>query len=391
MLKKFHEKCIDFKINNKIYIGYSGGIDSSVLLNLCFNIFKKKNFSIRAININYMNNKNAKNWHIFCKTQCYKYRIPITTFFIDNVRDKNLEQELRIIRYKIFLKLLNKSTTLLLAHNSNDIIETFFLNLFRGCGITGFSSINDNPIYKNFSIFRPMIYFDKDKIFNYAIENNINYVTDFTNFDIKFSRNFIRHNLFNEINKKWKNFKTPILRFIELSKYLNLYIKYRCNFFLKKVNNNNYLNLSSINFLPRYIKNEILKIFVKNNNIKPLSYKHINELNKIFINKNRFSFLKINNFMFYTHLNKLFVKRIKVDFFNIKFLKSNNFYEKIKDSSLCNFNIDEILIKNLIFNMDKKKHSIIKYDKFLIILSGIWKSKIYSKFLKEKIFIKVLK
>ncbi|CAB3976398.1 tRNA lysidine(34) synthetase TilS [Candidatus Azoamicus ciliaticola] len=391
MFKKIHEKFINFKINRKVYIGYSGGIDSSVLLHLCFNILKKKDFSIRVININYMNNKNAKNWYIFCKTQCYKYKIPITTFFINSIKDKNLEQELRIIRYKIFLKLLNKSTTLLLAHNSNDIIETFFLNLFRGCGITGFSSISDNPVYKNFSIFRPMTDFNKDQIFNYATKNNINYITDFTNFDIKFNRNFIRYNLFNEINKKWQNFKTPILRYIDLSKYLNLYIKYRCNFFLKKNKNNNYLNLDSINFLPSYIKTEILKIFIKNNNIKPLSYKHINELNKILINRNKFSFFKINNFMFYINLKKLYIKKIKTHFFNFKFLKSNNFYKKIKNSNSLNFNIDGILLNNLILNIDKKKHMIIKYDNFLIILSGIWKSKIYSKFLRNFFYIKVLK
>jgi tRNA(Ile)-lysidine synthase len=361
------------------------------LLNLCFNIFKKTNFSIRAINVNYINNKNAKNWHIFCKTQCCKYKIPITTFFINSFKNKNLEQELRIIRYKIFLKLLNKSATLLLAHNSSDIIETFFLNLFRGCGINGFSSISDNPLYKNFSIFRPMTDFDKDQIFNYAKKNNINYITDFTNFDIKFNRNFIRHNLFNEINKKWQNFKTPILRCIDLSKHLNLYINYRCNFFLKKIKNNNYLNLDSINSLPSYIKTEILKIFIKKNNIKPLSYKHINELNRIIISGKKFSSLKINNFVFYINFKKLYIKKIKTYFFNFKFLKSNNFYKKIKNSNLLNLNINKILSNNSILSIDNKKHMIIKYDNFLIILSGIWKSKIYSKFLRKKIFIKVLK
>lgn len=393
MLKIFYDKCIRARISNKIYIGYSGGLDSSVLLNLCFNIFKKKKFFIRAININYSHNKNSKNWDIFCKTQCNNYKIPITTFFINSCyKNKNLEQEFRIIRYKIFFKLLNKSTTLLLAHNSNDLLETFFLNLFRGCGINGILSINENLTYKNNSILRPMINFNKEQILEYAIKNNINYITDFTNFDNNFNRNFLRFNLFEEIKKKWNNFENPILRYMDFAKSSYLFIQNRYNFFFSKYKkNNNYLSLNNINFLPLYMRNNIIKNFIKKNYIKPISNYHITELNKIIVCKNKFAFIKINNFIFYRDLKNIYVKKIKKSNFNIKIIKNTFFYKKIKNENFLNFKINDFFLKKTKFSINRKVYIIIKYNALLIVLSGIWKSKFYSNFLRKKLFIKTLK
>lgn len=393
MLKIFYARCIRARISNKIYIGYSGGLDSSVLLNLCFNTFKKKNFLIRAININYSHNKNSKNWDIFCKTQCNNYKIPITTFFINSCyKNKNLEQEFRIIRYKIFLKLLNKSATLLLAHNSNDLLETFFLNLFRGCGINGILSINEKLIYKNNFILRPMINFNKEQILEYAIKNNINYITDFTNFDNNLNRNFLRFNLFEEIKKKWNNFENPVLRYMDFAKSSYLYIQNRYNFFFSKYKkNSNYLSLKNINFLPLYMRNDIIKNFIKANFIKPVSNYHITELNKIVVCKNRLAFIKINNFIFYRDLKNLYVKKIKNSNFNIKIIKNVFFYKKIKNENFLNFKINDFFFKKSKFNINKKVHIIIKYNTLLIVLSGIWKSKFYSNFLRKKLFIKTLK
>lgn len=393
MLKIFYEKCIRFKISNKIYIGYSGGVDSSVLLNLCFNIFKKPKFLIRVININYSHNKNSKNWNIFCKTQCSNYKIPITTFFINNyLKNKNLEQEFRIIRYKIFLKLINKSATFLLAHNSNDLLETFFLNLFRGCGIDGFLSMNENLIYKNVSILRPMINFNRDQILDYAFKNNVNYITDFTNFDNNFNRNFLRHDLFNDIKKKWRNFQIPVLRYIHFARHSELYSAYRYNFFFSKnKKNNTYLNLKNIKILPIYIRNNIIKIFIKNYYIKPLSNDHINELNKIIECKNKCVFLKINNFIFYRDSKNLYIKKVKKEILTIKILKNIVFYKKIKNEKYLDLKINTKFFKNIKFNINKKTFIIIKYNDLLLVLAGIWKSKFYAIFLKNKFVIKILK
>lgn len=393
MLKIFYDRCVNARISNKIYIGYSGGLDSSVLLNLCLNVFKKPNFSIRVINVNYLHNENSKNWNIFCNTQCLNYRIPITTLFVKtDLQNKNLEQEFRVLRYKVFFKLMNKSSTLLLAHNSSDLLETFFLNLFRGCGITGLLGTKEVLQYKNISIVRPIINFTKNEIFEYAMKNKINYITDFSNFDEKFNRNFLRFNLFKKIEEKWLHFGIPVLRQIELLNTLNISNNNKLIFFLKHYClNNNFLNLKVIKLIPNEIRINILKLFIKNKNLKPLSFAHINELNKLITCKNNFQFIKIKNYIFYRDCKNLYLKKIKKTITDIKLLKYKKRYKLIKNDIFFNKKINNILFKNLIFNINKKKFLIIKCENYLIMLTGLWTSKMYSIFLKKKIIIKLLK
>lgn len=391
MLKQFYEKCVKLRITNNIYIGYSGGIDSSVLLNMCFNVLKTKKNNIRAININYMHNTNAKSWDFFCKNECYNYNIPLTTFYINsNIEKNNLEQEFRILRYKIFFNQLSKSTTFLLAHNSSDLIETFFLNLLRGCGLTGILSIKEHFLYKKFSIVRPLLFFTKKQIFDYACEKKINYITDFTNFDIKFSRNFLRFNLFQKIKKKWNNFETPVFRYINLIKSVDLYIKHRYRFLFSKYKKKcNYLSVKLIQCLPFELKKEIINFFLKNNNIKPLSYKHFIELNKLFYNKKK-NFIKINNFLFYCDFKNFYLKKVKKENINFLFLKKIKINKYIKKTSSLKIKINKIIIKNNILEINKKDHVIIKYDDFLIAILGIWMCKLYYFLLKKKFFLKIL-
>lgn len=392
MLKQFYDKCIKLRITNNIYIGYSGGIDSSVLLNMCFNVLKTKKNNIRAININYMHNVNSKSWDFFCQNECYNYKIPLTTFYINSSIEKNnLEQEFRILRYKIFLNQLNKSTTFLLAHNSSDLIETFFLNLLRGSGIKGILSIKEHFFYKKFSIIRPLLFFTKQQIFDYAYQKKINYITDFTNFDIKFSRNFLRFNLFQKIKKKWNNFETPILRYINLIKSVDLYIKHRYRFlFSKYTKKSNYISLRLIKYLPLDFKKEFINFFLKSNNIKPLSYNHFIELNKLFYNKKKNNFIKINNFLLYCDLKNFYLKKIKKEDINFLFLKKVKINKQITKTSSLKIKINKIIFKNNILETNKKDYFIIKYNDFLIALLGIWMCNLYYVFLKKKFFLKLL-
>lgn len=392
MLKHFYDNCIKLKITNNIYIGYSGGIDSSVLLNLCFNVLNKKKYNIRAININYKHNINSNYWDFFCKNECYNYRIPLTTFYINSsIKKNNLEQEFRIIRYKIFLDQLNASTTFLLAHNSSDLIETFFLNLLRGCGMKGILGIKERLFYKNFSIIRPLLFFNKDQIFKYAYEKKINYITDFTNFDIKFSRNFLRFNLFTDIKKKWQNFEIPILRYINLTNYANSYINHRYRFLISKCKKQyNYLNLILIRCLPFNFRKELINFFLKKNNIKPLSYKHFNELNKLINNKKNQNIIKINSYLFCCDNNFFYFKKIKKENIFFLFLKKINLNKSIKNTKVLKIKVNNFFLKNYITKINKKNHFIIKYDDFLIGLLGIWMCKFYYNFLKKKFFLKFL-
>ena len=88
------------------------------------------------------------------------------------------------------------------AHHATDQAETVLINLLRGTGIEGLKGI---PINQP-KIIRPFLGFSRNEIENYALDNNIAYREDQSNFSDKYVRNKIRHHVlpvFEDINPKY--------------------------------------------------------------------------------------------------------------------------------------------------------------------------------------------
>ena len=80
---------------------------------------------------------------------------------------------------------------LALAHQADDQIETFFINLLRGSGIKGLKAMQP----RNGMYIRPLLWASRDEIKQFAIENGIQWREDSTNSDTIYLRNKIRHEL----------------------------------------------------------------------------------------------------------------------------------------------------------------------------------------------------
>lgn len=396
MLEFFYNKCGNLKIHKNIYIGYSGGLDSSVLLNLCFKIFKKELYKLKVININYSHNKSSKDWFFFCKEQCQKYNIPIITYFIDSsIYKKNLEQEFRTIRYKSFVKTISTNSSLLLAHNFSDLTETFFLNLFRGCGTNGMLSIMSKIKHKNLTILRPLLDFSKNELLVYAINNKVDYIIDTSNFDKTFRRNFLRYDVFTLIKSKYYNFENQIKKCINILNDNKVHLDFRYKeIYTNKKNKNSFLNILYLKEMPSFLRHEIIRLWGKNNFYKMLSYIHLKELDKLIFSKNsKNQFIKIGKFFIRKNINNLHI--IKCDAKTYKFKdisKVKIFNELIKLNSLNKLMIiyANFFKLNYIHVLKKNLYPIIKYKNFIFIISGIWVSSFYKFFFKKKIIIRFL-
>src|SRR5687768_12752801 len=76
------------------------------------------------------------------------------------------------------------------AHHQDDVTETAIINILRGTGRRGMSSLTESDIY-----LRPLINLNKQEIYKYALEHRLEWVEDETNQSDKYLRNRIRHNL----------------------------------------------------------------------------------------------------------------------------------------------------------------------------------------------------
>ncbi len=180
---------------HKILVGVSGGMDSMVLLHLLNQLdipiaVAHCNFSLRGME----SDKDEESVSTYCNdNNITLYTKRFDTNQHSQTHSVSIEMAARDLRYGWFEELSNEFDFdyIAIAHNLNDSIETFFLNLTRGSGIKGLTGIS--PI--NGKIIRPLIDLSRENIADYAQENKIPWRMDASNLTTVYRRNFIRHNI----------------------------------------------------------------------------------------------------------------------------------------------------------------------------------------------------
>lgn len=98
-------------------------------------------------------------------------------------------------RYDFLLDVAKRHDGILVtAHHGDDLVETVAINLRRGTGWRGLAVMSRDNVE------RPLIGLSKDQIYEYALLNNLEYVEDKTNRDLRYLRNKIRSQLKSRLN-----------------------------------------------------------------------------------------------------------------------------------------------------------------------------------------------
>ena len=171
-------------------LALSGGVDSVVLLHLLYQLQKKHNFTLKASHVHHGLSKNADKWVIFCEKLCRKLSVSLDVHHIKLPQKKSLgiEGEARRLRYEKLLQ--SKSDVVVLAHHEDDQAETFLLQLIRGAGVKGLSSMAHFDEVRK--VWRPLLNTSRTDIESYAKKHKVKWIEDESNLNIDFDRNFIR-------------------------------------------------------------------------------------------------------------------------------------------------------------------------------------------------------
>ncbi|MBO5212739.1 MAG: tRNA lysidine(34) synthetase TilS [Clostridia bacterium] len=220
------------KAYGNIIIGFSGGADSSALLHY----FSSRAKRVRAVHINHMiRGGEADRDEAFCKSVCERYGVEFVSYKIDipaiaKASGRGIELTAREERYRVFEnELENGFDAVLTAHNANDNTESVIFNLARGSGLNGICGINPNL---NGKILRPLIYVTRDEIISYCLANNIEYVTDSTNSDTDYTRNYIRHIVVPNMEKLNPSLNTAVSRLVSNARADSEFIELCVNEFI---------------------------------------------------------------------------------------------------------------------------------------------------------------
>ncbi|MBN2522303.1 MAG: tRNA lysidine(34) synthetase TilS [Bacteroidales bacterium] len=202
--------------NHKILAAISGGIDSMVMLNLIC----KADYIPDIVHCNFkLRNAESDEDEKFVVNEAKKLNLKIHTKSFDTAefsRKKNISIQMaaRELRYTWFLKLaeMYSYSSIAIAHNRDDLVETFLINLTRGTGIKGLTGIKARQDI----IIRPILFASRNEIENYAKKENIKFREDSSNEDIKYRRNLIRHKIIPQFEKLNPSFRETLIRESEI-------------------------------------------------------------------------------------------------------------------------------------------------------------------------------
>ena len=278
------QQSIDFK--KKIYIAFSGGIDSSVLVDILGKNASKLKLNITVIHVNHNISSNSLTWMKHCKEFCSKLDLNFISEEVNIISSGGgIESAARKARYKIFNKYLNNEEQILTAHHMNDVSETIFLRLLRGTGIDGLSGLEKSRKLGKGLLIRPFLEVSKKEIEEYAKENDINYIFDETNKDNEYDRNFLRNEIFPKLDARWNDFSSRVFKMSKITNERN------DNFFELLNNNyghliNNVIKIKDLKNLNIGITKEIIRTSIKNENISIPNSRVLDEIIKTFILSN---------------------------------------------------------------------------------------------------------
>jgi tRNA(Ile)-lysidine synthase len=217
MLERFREYLEEQSLcaaGDKILVTVSGGIDSVVLLDLLISAgymtgVAHCNFRLRG--------EESEADEAFVKSIAAReglefYRQDFKTEEYAREQGVSVQMAARDLRYTWFeeIRARHDYDLIATAHNQDDVLETFFVNLSRGTGIRGLTGIA--PV--SGKVIRPLLFASRESISAYATDRGITYREDSSNASEKYLRNRIRHSLLPLLEEENPSFRKSLMETI---------------------------------------------------------------------------------------------------------------------------------------------------------------------------------
>lgn len=222
LVQRTIEKRRMFGLRERVLVGVSGGADSVCLLL----VLGELGYDVSAAHLNHgLRGAESDGDEAFVKELCDRLALPFHSGRTDIMKSAgNLEAEGRRARKRFFNDLVREFgfDRIALAHNQNDRVETFLLNLMRGAGLDGLTSTE--PVSGN--VVRPLIEVSRSAIESYLTEKSQTWRTDATNMNLRFARNRIRHDVIPKLSESFNpQLRVTLARTIDILADENAFIE----------------------------------------------------------------------------------------------------------------------------------------------------------------------
>jgi len=184
------------------YLAFSGGLDSTLLLNLLADAWRGR---LLAVHVDHGLHASSSQWADCCEAEAGRLGVEFRRIAVDVDLDSGVgvEAAAREARYAAMAGLLMPGDWLLTAHHLDDQLETLLLNLLRGSGPDGLAAM---PEYRRFAagwLLRPLLGESRAALERAARSRNLNWIDDPGNFVQHFDRNYLRSEVVPVLRERW--------------------------------------------------------------------------------------------------------------------------------------------------------------------------------------------
>lgn len=174
-------------------VGFSGGLDSSVLVHALSSLAPARERGLRALHVDHGMHAHSAAWAMHCTAFAAQLGIPFVAVAI-SVADggRGIEEAARAARYRVFAENLQPGESLALAHHADDQAETVLLKLLRGAGPQGLAGMRALRDFACGHLWRPLLNLPRSSLRAYAQEHGLVWIEDPSNQDTRLRRNFLR-------------------------------------------------------------------------------------------------------------------------------------------------------------------------------------------------------
>jgi tRNA(Ile)-lysidine synthase len=201
------------KTFTRIYVGYSGGVDSHVLLHLCTSI-KMLEGKITAVHVHHGLQAEAQSWVEHCQKIAEQLGVGFTLLEVDATANagESPEEAARNARHNALKTLIDVDDALLIGQHREDQLETVLLQLFRGAGLRGLSGIPESIFFGQGTMLRPLLNVAKQDVNAYAKANNLQWIEDPSNQQNDYDRNYLRNVVIPLLKQRWESCDKTVAR-----------------------------------------------------------------------------------------------------------------------------------------------------------------------------------
>ena len=246
--------------------GFSGGADSLALMRMLAAERDAGRAEPAAVHVNHgLRGAESDGDEAFCRQVCEELRIPLHTVRAE-LAGKADENACRKARFRCFQDVMERTgiRTLVLAHNRDDLAETFLMRLLRGAGTEGLDCMSGQDTRDGYDIYRPLLTLGRDEIREALRQDGTAWREDSLNGTDTYLRNRVRQRLIPLMEEMAPGVTGRIATTAEILRGENRMLQAEAESFLRKHSDGGTLDTEALAEMPEAMRTRILRTWWRN-------------------------------------------------------------------------------------------------------------------------------